>query len=117
MPATYLVEQMKSFKSGTRPGTVMPQLAKGYSDAQNEEGFLGLAFEPADIALDDHEIQNVQRDRDVSTEDLGELPVVLVESRALPALDVEDADRAERTGRAVVAGRCRRPCAYCRTRR
>lgn len=34
MPASYLVEQMKSFKSGARPGTVMPQLAKGFSDAQ-----------------------------------------------------------------------------------
>ena len=34
MPAAYLTEQMKAFKAGTRPGTVMPQLAKGYSDAQ-----------------------------------------------------------------------------------
>lgn len=34
MPAAYLVEQMTAFKSGARPGTVMPQLAKGYSDAQ-----------------------------------------------------------------------------------
>ena len=34
MPAAYLTEQMKAFKGGTRPGTVMPQLAKGYSDAQ-----------------------------------------------------------------------------------
>ncbi len=34
MPAVYLTEQMKAFKAGTRPGTVMPQLAKGYSDAQ-----------------------------------------------------------------------------------
>jgi cytochrome subunit of sulfide dehydrogenase len=34
MPALYLVEQLKSFKAGTRPATVMHQLAKGYSDAQ-----------------------------------------------------------------------------------
>ena len=34
MPAAYLTEQMKAFKTGTRPGTVMPQLAKGFSDAQ-----------------------------------------------------------------------------------
>jgi cytochrome subunit of sulfide dehydrogenase len=34
MPAAYLAEQMKAFKSGARPGSVMPQLAKGYSDAQ-----------------------------------------------------------------------------------
>jgi cytochrome subunit of sulfide dehydrogenase len=34
MPAAYIVEQMKAFKAGTRPATVMHQLAKGYSDAQ-----------------------------------------------------------------------------------
>ena len=37
MPAAYLVEQVKAFKSGTRPATVMHQLAKGYSDAQIEQ--------------------------------------------------------------------------------
>lgn len=30
----YLATQMKAFKSGARPATVMHQLAKGYSDAQ-----------------------------------------------------------------------------------
>ena len=30
----YLVEQMKAFKSGARPATVMHQISKGYSDAQ-----------------------------------------------------------------------------------
>lgn len=30
----YIVTQMKAFKSGARPATVMHQLAKGYSDAQ-----------------------------------------------------------------------------------
>ena len=34
LPAPYLVAQMKSFKAGTRAGSVMPQLAKGFSDAQ-----------------------------------------------------------------------------------
>jgi sulfide dehydrogenase cytochrome subunit len=34
MPAPYLTEQMQAFKNGVRPGSVMPQLAKGYSDAQ-----------------------------------------------------------------------------------
>ena len=34
LPASYTVEQMKAFKAGTRPATVMHQLAKGYSDAQ-----------------------------------------------------------------------------------
>lgn len=36
LQASYLAEQMKAFKAGVRPGTVMPQLAKGYSDAQIE---------------------------------------------------------------------------------
>lgn len=34
MPAAYMVEQLKTFKAGTRPATVMHQLAKGYSEAQ-----------------------------------------------------------------------------------
>ncbi len=33
----YIVEQMKAFKSGARPATVMHQLSKGYSDAQIEQ--------------------------------------------------------------------------------
>ena len=32
----YIVAQMKAFKTGTRPATVMHQLSKGYSDAQIE---------------------------------------------------------------------------------
>lgn len=31
-----LVAKMQEFKSGKRPGTIMPQLAKGYSDEQIE---------------------------------------------------------------------------------
>lgn len=34
MPASYIEAQMKAFKNGSRPATVMHQLAKGYSDAQ-----------------------------------------------------------------------------------
>jgi sulfide dehydrogenase cytochrome subunit len=34
MPATYFVEQMRAFREGKRPATVMHQLAKGYSDAE-----------------------------------------------------------------------------------
>lgn len=37
MPAVYFGEQMRAFKGGARAGTVMPQLAKGYSDAQIEQ--------------------------------------------------------------------------------
>jgi sulfide dehydrogenase cytochrome subunit len=36
MPASYIADQMKAFKAGTRPATVMHQLAKGYNDAQIE---------------------------------------------------------------------------------
>ena len=32
----YIVEQLKAFKAGTKPATVMHQLSKGYSDAQIE---------------------------------------------------------------------------------
>ena len=38
---------MKAFKSGARPGTVMPQLAKGYSDAQIEQLAAWFAQAPA----------------------------------------------------------------------
>jgi cytochrome c553 len=35
-PATF-TERMRAFRDGSRPGTVMPQLAKGYSDAQIDQ--------------------------------------------------------------------------------
>jgi cytochrome c553 len=31
-----MIRMMKEYKAGTRPGTIMPQLAKGYTDAQIE---------------------------------------------------------------------------------
>lgn len=37
MPQDVMVAQMKAFKAGTRPATIMHQLAKGYSDAQIEQ--------------------------------------------------------------------------------
>ncbi|MDI9333810.1 MAG: c-type cytochrome [Cytophagales bacterium] len=37
LPKDYLIAQMKAFKNGTRPATVMHQLAKGFSDAQIEQ--------------------------------------------------------------------------------
>lgn len=33
----YLLQQMKDFKAGKRPATIMHQQAKGYSDAQLEQ--------------------------------------------------------------------------------
>lgn len=32
----YMVEQLRAFRDGKRPATIMHQLAKGYSDAQIE---------------------------------------------------------------------------------
>jgi len=37
MPAGYIAEQMKGFKSGSRQATVMHQIAKGYNEAQIEQ--------------------------------------------------------------------------------
>jgi sulfide dehydrogenase cytochrome subunit len=34
MPREQLLAQLQAFKAGTRPSTIMQQLAKGYSDAQ-----------------------------------------------------------------------------------
>ena len=36
VPRDELVAQLKAFKAGSRPATVMHQLSKGYSDAQIE---------------------------------------------------------------------------------
>jgi cytochrome c553 len=35
-PVTELVSKMREFRNGTRMGTVMPQLAKGYTEAQTK---------------------------------------------------------------------------------
>ena len=37
LPREHMVTQLKAFKAGTRPATIMHQLAKGYSDAQIEQ--------------------------------------------------------------------------------
>ena len=41
--AEYIVQQMRAFKAGERPSTVMQQLARGYTDEQIE--FLAEYFE------------------------------------------------------------------------
>jgi cytochrome subunit of sulfide dehydrogenase len=46
IPAVYMIEQMKAFKSGARSATVMHQLAKGYSDAQIEQLAAYFAAQP-----------------------------------------------------------------------
>lgn len=49
LPAGALRQALLAFKSGARPGTVMPQLAKGYEDAQLAalaDYFAALAPEP-----------------------------------------------------------------------
>lgn len=50
MKADYLAEQMLAFKGGVRPGTLMPQLAKGYSDAQIAQLAAYFAQQPAAAA-------------------------------------------------------------------
>jgi cytochrome subunit of sulfide dehydrogenase len=42
-----LVTKMQEFKSGKRPGTIMPQLAKGYTDDQIERTAAWFASQPA----------------------------------------------------------------------
>ena len=37
MPRDHLLTQLKAFKGGTRPATIMHQLTKGYTDAQLEQ--------------------------------------------------------------------------------
>jgi len=46
LPAGYLGEQMRAFKAGTRPATVMHQIAKGYTDAQIERLAAWFAAQP-----------------------------------------------------------------------
>jgi sulfide dehydrogenase cytochrome subunit len=36
-PRDHLLAQLQAFKAGTRPSTIMQQLARGYSDAQLEQ--------------------------------------------------------------------------------
>ena len=37
MPRDHIATQLKAFKAGSRPSTIMGQLAKGYTDAQIEQ--------------------------------------------------------------------------------
>ncbi|MEJ8838965.1 c-type cytochrome [Ramlibacter sp. AN1133] len=37
MPRDYLLTQLHAFKAGTRPSTIMQQLARGYTDEQLEQ--------------------------------------------------------------------------------
>lgn len=46
LQASYIVEQMKAFRSGTRTATVMQQLAKGFSDKQVEQIAAYFAAQP-----------------------------------------------------------------------
>jgi cytochrome c553 len=43
----YLIEQLKDFRDGKRPSTIMQQLAKGYTDAQIEAAAAYLAAQKA----------------------------------------------------------------------
>jgi len=47
LQATYIAEQMKAFRSGSRTSSVMQQLAKGFSDAQVDQLARYFASQPA----------------------------------------------------------------------
>jgi cytochrome c553 len=47
MTRTDLVTKMQEFKTGKRTGTVMPQLAKGFSDEQIDQVCAWFAAQPA----------------------------------------------------------------------
>ena len=46
-PKAYIVEQMRAFRDGKRPATIMHQLAKGYTDPQIEAIADYFARQPA----------------------------------------------------------------------
>jgi sulfide dehydrogenase cytochrome subunit len=46
-PFGELVSKMREFRNGTRSGTVMPQLAKGYTEAQTEAIARYFSTQPA----------------------------------------------------------------------
>ena len=46
VPRAELVNRMQEFKSGKRAGTIMPQLAKGYTDEQLESVATWFANQP-----------------------------------------------------------------------
>ena len=46
MPAALLVERMEAFKAGTRAATLMPQLAKGFTDTQIRQLAAYFAAQP-----------------------------------------------------------------------
>jgi cytochrome c553 len=37
LPASHIASQMRAFRDGTRPATVMHQIAKGYNDPQIDQ--------------------------------------------------------------------------------
>jgi len=46
LPREHIVSQMRAFRDGQRPATVMHQIAKGYSDAQIEAMAAWFAAQP-----------------------------------------------------------------------
>jgi len=46
-PAGFVLDQLKAFRSGAKPATVMHQIAKGYSDAQLAQIAAYFAAQPA----------------------------------------------------------------------
>lgn len=54
--ASYFIDSMKGFKDGSRPGTIMDRIAKGYSEKQIESMaayFAALPVHKANVPVDD----------------------------------------------------------------
>ena len=47
LPALRIAEEMRAFRAGTRPGTIMPRLAKGFSDDEIAALAAWYAAQPA----------------------------------------------------------------------
>lgn len=59
VPANYMIDQMKQFKSGERPSSVMGRLAKGYSDedfAAMAKFFASMKYVGAKQPVDDAKV-------------------------------------------------------------
>src|SRR5689334_781876 len=48
MPAAQIAEAMLAFRAGTRPGTIMPRIAKGFSESEIAAIAAWYAAQPAE---------------------------------------------------------------------
>jgi len=65
MSTIYIVDSMKAFKSGERPGTIMGRIAKGYSEEEFELMASVFAKQPIAITRQDTDAARVDAGEDV----------------------------------------------------